>query len=226
MCTAFDAGRIIVAKCVLDHLVVAAATLDEGAAYLEEKLGVTVPAGGAHPLMGTRNRLMQLGGDAFLEIIAIDPDATPPERPRWYALDDPAMQARIAKRPALITWVVRTDDIAGTARAAIISPGPVIEGRRGDMVWQITVADDGSMPENGLIPTLIQWPDPLNAHGPAPNMAEMGCTLGKLTVSHPEPDRMRAALKSMGAEHLADVIKGTPYLEATIDCPKGIVTLD
>ena len=37
---------------------------------------------------------------------------------------------------------------------------------------------------------------------------------------------MRAALESMGAEHLADVVEGPPYLEATIDCPKGIVTLD
>ena len=214
------------APCVMDHLVVAATTLDQGVAYLEEKLGVTVPEGGAHPLMGTHNRLMQLGRDAFLEIIAIDPEATAPERPRWYALDEPAMRARIAKRPALITWVARTNDIAGAVSAAAISPGPVIEGRRGDLVWQITVPDDGSLPEGGLFPTLIQWPGALNARGPAPNMADTGCTLQGLTIRHPDLARMRAALESIGAAELADVTEGSPHLEAAIDCPKGVVTLD
>ena len=214
------------ANCRMDHLVVAAATLDEGTAYLEEKLGVTVPEGGAHPLMGTHNRLMQLGADAFLEIIAIDPEAASPARPRWYALDDPAMQARVAQRPSLITWVARTDDIANAAKAAAISPGPVIEGRRGDLLWQITVPDDGAMPEDGLFPTLIQWPGSLNDHGPAPNMADLGCTLKKLTVFHRQPAVMRTSLQSIGAEDLANVAEGLPHLEAQIDCPKGIVTLD
>ncbi len=212
--------------CKLDHLVVAATALDQGVAYLEEKLGVTVPQGGAHPLMGTHNRLMQLGDGAFLEVIAIDPDAPPPTRPRWYALDDPAMQARIAARPCLITWVVRTGTIGDAVRASSISPGPVIEGRRGDLVWQITVPEDGSMPEHGLFPTLIQWPEDLNEKGPAPNMADLGCTLAKLTVYQPEPDRMRNGLKSIGADTLADVEEGTPRLEALVDCPRGRVTLD
>ena len=213
-------------KCKMDHLVVAAATLDQGTAYLEEALGVTVPEGGAHPLMGTGNRLMQLGADAFLEIIAIDPEAAPPDRPRWYALDDPAMQARIAQRPSLITWVARTDDIADVAKAAVISPGPVIEGRRGDLVWEITVPVDGSMPEGGLFPTLIQWPGSLNDHGPARNMADLGCTLKKLTVFHRQPTGLRTALQSIDAEDLADIAEGSPHLEAHIDCPNGIVTLD
>ncbi|MDA7949056.1 MAG: VOC family protein [Hyphomicrobiaceae bacterium] len=213
-------------KCRLDHLVVAAATLEQGVEYLEKKLGVAVPEGGAHPLMGTHNHLMQLGGDAFLEVIAVDPGAPSPTRPRWYALDDPAIQARIEKQPSLITWVVRTDDIVGATRSAEISPGPVIEGRRGDMVWQITVPDDGAMPDGGLFPTLIQWPGALNAHGPAPNMVDLGCRLDQLIVFHPQPTQMRAALESIGAADLADVAEGSPHVEAVINCPKGAVTLD
>ncbi len=212
--------------CQLDHLVVAAATLDQGVAYLEEKLGVMVPQGGNHPLMGTHNRLMQLGDGAFLEVIAIDPDAAPPGRARWYALDDPAMQARIATRPALITWVVRTNDIEGAVRMSSVLPGPVIEGRRGDLVWQITVPDDGSMPEDGLFPTLIQWPGALKEDGPAPNMANLGCTLETLTLFQSGPARLRAALNSVGAERLAEVEDGPSRLEARIACPKGLVTLD
>ena len=160
--------------CKLDHLVVAAKTLEQGVSYIEGQLGVTVPAGGAHPLMGTHNRLMRLGAGVFLEIIAIDPQASQPERPRWYALDDSDMQDRIASRPALITWVVRADDISAAAGSSTIPPGPVIEGRRGDLVWQISVPDDGSMPEGGLFPTLIEWPGKLNEFRTRPQNGRPG----------------------------------------------------
>ena len=212
-------------NCQLDHLVIAAKTLEQGVSYLEEQLGVTVPVGGAHPLMGTHNRVMRLGTGVFLEIIANDPDASPPDRPRWYALDEPHMQTRIAARPCLITWVVRADDIWGAARTSVISPGPIIEGRRGDLVWQITVPEDGSMPEGGLFPTLIEWPGKLNEHGPGPNMADLGCSLKKLTVYCDQPARMSDALQNVGAEGLADVVAGPAKLEAIIECPNGLITL-
>jgi hypothetical protein len=60
---------------VLDHLVVAARTLEEGAAWVTGRLGVSMAPGGKHALMGTHNRLLSLGARAYLEVIAIDPDA-------------------------------------------------------------------------------------------------------------------------------------------------------
>ena len=47
----------------LDHLVVAARTLEEGAAWVEAKLGVPMAGGGKHDLMGTHNRLLRLDVD-------------------------------------------------------------------------------------------------------------------------------------------------------------------
>jgi len=71
----------------IDHLVVCAESLEEGAAFVEAKLGVAMSAGGKHALMGTHNRLLSLGAEAYLEVIAIDPEAGPPGRARWFGLD-------------------------------------------------------------------------------------------------------------------------------------------
>ena len=66
----------------LDHLVVAARDLETGAAWLEERLGARLSAGGRHADMGTHNRLLRLGERRYLELIAIDPAGPPPARPR------------------------------------------------------------------------------------------------------------------------------------------------
>ena len=140
----------------LDHLVVAARTLEEGARWIEDELGAATIAGGKHATMGTHNRLLALGGRRYLEVIAIDPDVTPPSRPRWFSLDDPAMRARLARGPALIHWVERTADLDEAVRiysgdVEILSLG------RGPYRWRIAVPRDGAIPGNGKLPTLIQW---------------------------------------------------------------------
>ena len=95
----------------LDHLVIAARDLAEGAAWLESRLGVPMSGGGKHAAMGTHNRLLSLGPRCYIEVIAIDPEAPAPGRARWFDLDSPAMRERLAAGPALVTWAVRSDDI-------------------------------------------------------------------------------------------------------------------
>ena len=71
-------------NCDIDHLVIGAASLAQGTAWCEATFGVVPGPGGVHPLMGTHNRLLSIGTEAFpnayLEIIAIDPEAAPPGR--------------------------------------------------------------------------------------------------------------------------------------------------
>jgi hypothetical protein len=143
----------------LDHLVVAARTLEEGSAWVEAKLGVSMGAVGKHALMGTHNRLLKLDEGRYLEVIAIDPDAPPPGRARWYDLDAPEMKTQLDIGPALIHWVDRTDDIEARLRG---DPEPVeiLSISRGPYRWRMGVRPDGRRPRNGRGPTLIQWEGP------------------------------------------------------------------
>src|SRR5687768_5121509 len=99
----------------IDHLVVAADSLEQGVAWCEGTLGVQPAGGGKHPLMGTHNRLLAISSerfaDCYLEIIAIDPAAAAPARARWFGLDDPALREALRERPRLVHAVARTQMI-------------------------------------------------------------------------------------------------------------------
>jgi hypothetical protein len=153
---------------VFDHLVIAAKTLDEGASWVERQLGVSPVPGGKHPTMGTHNRLLFIGPGRFLEVIAVDPEAPEPGRRRWFDLDDVAMRARLAKSPALIHWVERTDDIEAALRdyPEIVE---VLALQRGPYRWRIAVPPDGRRPGGGTLPTLIQWEGGLHPAGALPD---------------------------------------------------------
>jgi hypothetical protein len=202
----------------IDHITVAANSLAEGVAYAESALGVQIPAGGAHPLMGTHNHLLRLGDTLFFEVIAPDPAARP-ARPRWFSLDDATMRARLAISPRLITWVVSTPDIdADLARLPPVA-GPATVLTRGDLTWRISVPSDGSMPFNGACPSLIQWP---SGPHPALRMADLGCSLAKLDIAHPEAETIRRLLQPLFDDprvifHSAP----EPGMKAVISTPRG-----
>ena len=105
---------------VLDHLAVVAPSLAAGVAHVRESLGLAMGPGGRHPEMGTHNRLLRLGDDVFLEVIAVDPEAAPPPHRRWFGLDDAeAVRADWAAGRRLRSFVARTDRLdAALARSA------------------------------------------------------------------------------------------------------------
>jgi hypothetical protein len=121
----------------LDHLVIAARSLEEGATYVEAVLGVRLSPGGRHAYMGTHNLLLSLGPREYLEVIAVDPDATPPLHPRWFGLD------HFSDAPRMTNWVCRTDDLDDALDAAPPGVGEPVELSRGDLNWTMAVPDDG-----------------------------------------------------------------------------------
>jgi glyoxalase-like protein len=206
-----------------DHLVVAASTLEQGEQHIEALLGVRPQRGGKHVAMGTHNSLLKLGPRSFLELIAIDPDGTAPARPRWFALDTPAMRRALSDAPRLIHWVARSDDLEAARRACPIDPGPAHPMQRGSFHWRITIPDDGHLPGDGVVPTLIQWSD---ARHPADALPESGVRLATLAGAHPEPAGIRASLAALSlAETMKVTFNATPRVAAMLLTPRGPVTL-
>jgi len=208
-----------------DHLVLATRDLDAGAAWLEQHLGVALFAGGKHQRMGTHNRLLSLGERFYLELIAIDPLAAPPGRPRWFGLD--SLEALPEDRPRLIHWVARSEDIVRDAVAGTEAPGDILPMERGDYRWRITVPPDGHLPGDGLVPTLIQWDVPFH---PAERLPDAGCRLMKLEGLHPQPARIKAALAALGLASRLDVHQSAAaepaQLLAYLRTPRGLIELD
>lgn len=207
----------------LDHLVVAARTLEEGVAWVEARLGEPMGAGGKHALMSTHNRVLNLGGRRFLEVIAVDPQAPPPGRQRWFSLDEPEMIERLEQGPALIHWVARTDDIERAVRATAAGEAEILSLARGPYRWRMGVPRSGRLAQQGIAPTMIQWDD---AH-PCDAAPESGCRLERLVLRHPEAARTLDALRAAGlrGEEPVEAREQGAGLEARIRTPKGIVEL-
>ena len=209
--------------CELDHLVLGAHTLEQGAAFIETLLGAHPQPGGAHVAMGTHNLLLRLGARAYLEVIAIDPAAPGPGWPRWFGLDTEHTRRQLRDAPRLLTWVVRTQDIENAVRNCPLPLGTIHRMTRGAFSWRITIPDDGAPQRGGLVPTVIQWGG--DAH-PAEKLAERGCELMRLEGFHPAPGSVAPSLAALGLERTitladADAIQ----LIAAIRGPHGLRTI-
>jgi hypothetical protein len=206
--------------CELDHLVIACQDLAQGAAWVAERLGAEPKGGGRHPLMGTHNRVLRIGARTYLEVIAIDPEAPAPARPRWFDLDSPGMQARLAESPALITWAVRTDSIAG-AVAQVPELGEVQAVSRGALSWQVTIPRDGKLQFGGLLPAVLQWGE---VH-PTDTMEADGCELLALSLSQSLAPGVAPLLRRLRIAGTVDLKSGPRPLVARMRTRKGEVEL-
>ncbi|HCP81952.1 MAG TPA: VOC family protein [Octadecabacter sp.] len=196
----------------LDHLAIAAETLEEGVAWAQERLGVAFLAGGKHPRFGTHNQLLGLEGGLYLEVIAVDPDADC-DGPRWFALDD------FKGPPRLANWICEADDLD----AGLVHGMRKIAMQRGDLRWDMGVPQDGSLPMDGGFPTLLQWHTDTP---PGQSLAQSGCALHRLTIKHPQAD----AISDQLVDQLTDdrvhfELSEHIGLNAEFETPNGKVTL-
>ncbi len=226
----------------LDHLVVAAANLDDGVAWCKKTLGIEPGPGGRHALMGTHNRLFTIASEAYplayFEIIAIDPEAAAPGRPRWFGLDAQALRQRVVEQgPQFIHCVAAVSGLAATSALTTsgraladlgLDAGEVLDVSRpstsGLLRWQMLVRPDGQTLCGGAMPTLIDWGQ---ASHPALQMPYSGVRLRSLRLAGLPP----AVAVHLGLPGVETVAADTPEaaataaLQAVFDTPLGRVVL-
>ncbi|HXF38464.1 MAG TPA: VOC family protein [Blastocatellia bacterium] len=203
----------------IDHLVYATPDLAAGVERVEKLLGVHAIPGGQHPGAGTRNALIGLGNQVYLEIIGPDPDQPKPPRARRFGIDE-------LKSPRLVTWAAKgadLDRLVADSRRQGIDLGQVQAGSRqrpdGVMLaWKLTVSP--TLTEGGVVPFLIDWGATTHPASALPK----GCTLVDLRAEHPNPEHVQAMITGLGLD--LPVKRGpAPALIATIATPRGVLEL-
>lgn len=208
----------------IDHLVVAAPELDVGTAAVAELVGRQPAPGGPHPGVGTRNTLLSLGDEVYLEVIAPDPEQPEPANPRPFGID-------ALGGPKLVTFAIHAsegetiEDIVAAMRGCGEDPGEIISMSRvkpdGEEIhWSLTLSPAGLAEGAGLAPFVIEWGDTTHPAKVTPT----GCTLVSMSGTHPDPDHIRALYSAIGID--VSVEAGDDVsLEAVLDTPNGRVTL-
>jgi hypothetical protein len=204
---------------ILDHLVYAVPDLDAGVADLERRLGVRAAPGGPHPGRGTRNALIGLGPESYLEIIAPDPGQPAPAGGRWFGVD-PTVPARLAG------WAVKGSNLPRLAAAAAqrgVALGDVLPGARTrpdgvELRWTLTNPDARAV--FGLAPFFIDWGRSSHPAATAPR----GPVLESLRAEHPRPDLVREPFAALAID-LPVQAGPRPALIALLRTVSGVVEL-
>lgn len=200
----------------LDHIAVLGETLAEASLHAELALGQPLSPGGVHPRYGTHNQVIGLAPQLYVEAIAIDPSAEAPGEARWFGLDCFSGPARLDK------WICRVPDLDAALDLFPMAGRPV-ELKRGPLRWRMAVPEDGLLPYDGVFPALIEW---MSAVPPGKSLPSSGLQLDRVTVSHPEANRLRAQLAPhLHAPLVRFTVSETPGLSATVRRPDGTALL-
>lgn len=202
----------------VDHIVFGAADLESGNDEIERLLGVRPVPGGKHFGRGTHNALLGLGGGAYLEVLAPDPEQDPADELPFGMVHGMA--------PRVVAWAVGTRDIdaaIATARADGYDPGDAwdLSRRTPDgtvLSWRLTpsVHPGKSLAE----PFLIDWGAAAHPSTTIPG----GPELRSVVIEHPDPAGVSARLAALAAP--ASVVEA-PHIAivATVETSHGVVEL-
>jgi hypothetical protein len=203
----------------VDHLVYATSDLDRGMREVEEMTGIAPILGGQHPGRGTRNALVALGNDSYLEIVAPDPAQPPPASARWLGVDS-------VTSSRLTTWAVKHSHLLNLRTHAAEHGVPLGELRTGSrrradgatLSWKLT--DPDPLVASGVIPFFIDWGD-----SPHPSQsAAPGATLVSLRLEHPDVAEVRRMLRTLDLDVVVSSAED-PAIVAVIEGRRGRVEL-
>ena len=198
----------------LDHIMFATPDLDQGIEEIADLTGVKPALGGAHPGIGTRNALLSLGEDQYLEIIAPDHRQNLSGTTGELLLEHGGSGIR--------GWAVATTDLnslADFATNAGYGCQDILDMSRTTpegvlLEWQLRF-----LTGNNLLPFFIDWkasPHPAQS-------TPKGCSLIEFCVATQDIDAYHQFMDALDLD--LSITQGGDHFKAMLQTPRGIVEL-
>jgi len=203
----------------LDHIVYAVPNLEEAMNWFEEQTGIRPVFGGHHTTQGTKNAILKLGDQCYLELLALDEENKTISAPRWMGID-------LITAPKITRWAIQSIDLEKDSQVLKKyhpKMGNISGGQRkmtnGKLLtWKLTMPL--AEPEIEIAPFLIDWQ--YSESHPADGLEEQ-CSLVELRLIHPQHEQLQKVLDQLNLE--INITKGTLGLTAVIQTPKGLLVL-
>ncbi|MFK5688443.1 VOC family protein [Ornithinimicrobium sp. LYQ92] len=213
----------------IDHVSYAAGPdgLQATAARLADQLEITPHDGGVHPRFGTRNVILPLADDRFVEVVEVLDHPASDKAPFGQAV-----RARSSRGGGWMAWVVAVDDLSVVEERL---GRPSVEGNRHtpegvQLQWrQIGVKD---IIDQGNLPFFLRWESPMEQH--PSRLAETGTRLTGLTIGGDFPkvrewlgitDAPRGSFESSIEFGFIEDDDEACLREVSFETSKGVVTL-
>lgn len=184
----------------LDHIIWIAKDLESGKADIQKLMGTMPVDGGIHKGQGTRNALLGLGQNCYLEILS--PDPKQPQPGHW---SDAILKA---KSDGLFHWAARHPNLSALHQKALNlgleSSGVLPFSRQSPtgetFEWRLLFL--GGHEYGALVPFFIDWG---NTPHPSQNIPAAGGIM-RFTIVSPQAEQLQKLMYNLGIE--MDVFKG------------------
>lgn len=207
-------------KRTIDHIVYGVPNLSKAINQFEDLLGVRPVIGGAHLTRGTKNALLNLGDNCYLEILAKDEDNSGFEGSRWMGID-------MIDEPKITRWSLRSDDLEKDSqilRKYAENLGVISKGNRktaDDKVLSWKMILPATFPEIDLLPFMTDWTQS-DIH-PTDSLEE-GCKLESIHFYHPNPIEIQPLFDDLGLDYHVNKSEDI-RISIEIKSPNGILLI-
>ena len=204
----------------IDHIVYAVPNLEKAMDDFEKLTGIRPIFGGYHTTQGTKNAIVNLGNQAYLEILAVDDENTKISAPRWMGID-------FIKLAKITRWALKSTDLLhdSTVLKNYHSEMGGIQGGKRKMTngqslkWEMIMPLSYPMVE--LAPFFVDWQHS-EAH-PTDAMPDQ-CQLLGLHFTHPNPEELMQQLSQLNLDWTISSSKNVS-IKMDIQTPKGRIRL-
>lgn len=201
----------------IDHIVYAVTDLEAAMDEFEKLSGLRPVFGGYHTTKGTKNALVNLGNECYLEILAIDQANTAIAPPRWMGID-------LVKTSQITRWSLKSNQLRKDSEIlqkyhpemGIIQAGQRKTNTGDTLTWKMILPL--ATPAVELVPFMTDWQH--SAVHPTQNLPQE-CALIGLSFTHPNSAEIQKIFDELGVN--MNIEKGEKMMiKAKIKSPNGI----